>query len=66
MLHGVGSRLNDGTLKRRLELLALGIAEERPDIVILQEASITQGRHGTVAETLRDSLNERLRGTELS
>ncbi len=31
-----------------------------------QEASMTPGRHGNVAERLRDSLNERLRGEGIS
>ena len=66
MLHGYGSRLNDSTLEERLELLAAGIAEAKPDVVFLQEASVTPGRHGNVAERLRDALNERLRGEEIS
>jgi len=65
MLHGYGSRLNDSTLEERLELLAAGIAEAKPDVVLLQEASVTPGRHGNVAERLRDALNERLRGEEI-
>jgi endonuclease/exonuclease/phosphatase family metal-dependent hydrolase len=66
MLHGYGSRVNDATLEERLQLLAAGIAEAKPDVVILQEASVTPGRHGNVAERLRDSLNERLRGEGIS
>lgn len=66
MLHGYGSRTNDATLGERLELLAAGIAGTNPDVVILQEASVTPGRHGNVAEKLRDSLNQRLRGEGIS
>jgi endonuclease/exonuclease/phosphatase family metal-dependent hydrolase len=66
MLHGHGNKLNDATLEERLMLLAAGIAEAKPDVVILQEASVTPGRHGNVAERLRDSLNERLGGEGIS
>lgn len=66
MLHGYGDRLNDSTLEERLELLAAGIALAKPDVVILQEASVTPGRHGNAAERLRDSLNESLRGEGIS
>jgi endonuclease/exonuclease/phosphatase family metal-dependent hydrolase len=66
MLHGYGNKLNDATLEERLVLLAAEIAEAKPDVVILQEASVTPGRHGNVAERLRDSLNERLRREGIS
>lgn len=62
MLHGFGNRLNDATLGERLALLRDGIRSAGADIVILQEASLTPGRHGSVVDTLRDSLN-RLPGT---
>jgi endonuclease/exonuclease/phosphatase family metal-dependent hydrolase len=62
MLHGFGNRLNDQTLDERLVLLRDGILSARPDIVILQEASLTPGRHGNVVDTLRESLNQ-ARGT---
>ena len=60
MLHGFGDRLNDRTLEARLSLLAAALAEADPDVVILQEASLTPAsRHGSVAERLRDLLNGR-------
>jgi endonuclease/exonuclease/phosphatase family metal-dependent hydrolase len=59
MLHGFGSRANDATLEDRLALLVEGIVEELPDVVLLQEVSITP-RHGNVAERLREALNARL------
>lgn len=66
MLHGFGNRLNDTTLEERLSLLAESIQEAKPDFVILQEASETPGRHGNVVTRLRDTLNEKLRGTGVS
>lgn len=57
LLHGFGSRLNDATLDERLVLLRDGIRRAQADIVILQEASDTPGRHGNVVDTLRDSLD---------
>jgi endonuclease/exonuclease/phosphatase family metal-dependent hydrolase len=57
MLHGFGNRLNDETLDERLALLRDGIRSAGADIVILQEASDTPGRHGSVVDTLRDSLD---------
>ncbi len=66
MLHGFGSRTNDATLEDRLLLLAEGIAACVPDVVILQEASLTPGRHGNVAERLRDILNGRLAARGIS
>ena len=62
MLHGFGSRTNDASLEERLGLLARGIEQAIPDVVLLQEASVTPGRHGNVAERLRDMLNARLAG----
>lgn len=60
MLHGFGSRVNDATLEDRLVLLADGIETLLPDVVLLQEASLTPGRHGNAAERLRDMLNQRM------
>ncbi len=57
MLHGFGNRVNDETLTERLLLLRDGILSAAPDVVILQEASLTPGRHGNVVDTLRDLLN---------
>jgi endonuclease/exonuclease/phosphatase family metal-dependent hydrolase len=65
MLHGFGSRVNDATLEERLALLVDGIVEELPDIVLLQEVSITS-RHGDVAERLREEVNARLRAGGIS
>jgi len=59
MLHGFGNRLNDATLEERLALLGDGVRAEAADIVILQEASLTPGRHGNVVDILRDGLNRR-------
>jgi len=59
MLHGFGNRLNDVTLEERLALLQQSVRSAAADIVILQEASLTPGRHGNVVDTLRDGLNRR-------
>jgi endonuclease/exonuclease/phosphatase family metal-dependent hydrolase len=56
MLHGFGNRLNDDTLDERLALLSAALLLDAPDIVILQEASVTH-RHGNVVDRLRDMLN---------
>ncbi len=66
MLHGFGSRVNDDTLEDRLVLLVNGIEALLPDVVILQEASITPRRHGDVAGRLRDMLNGRFAGRGVS
>ncbi len=65
MLHGFGDRLNDDTLDERLGLLAAALREDPPDVVILQEASVT-GRHGNVVDRLRLMLNEDLAASGLS
>jgi endonuclease/exonuclease/phosphatase family metal-dependent hydrolase len=58
MLHGFGDRLNERTLEARLALLAAALTEVDPDVVILQEVSLTPAsRHGSVAERLRGMLN---------
>ncbi len=58
MLHGFGNQLNDRTLEARLSLLAAALVTAQPDVMILQEASLTPStRHGSVAERLRDLLN---------
>ena len=60
MLHGFGNSLNDATLEERRELLAKGIAETQPVIVILQEGSDTPRKHGDVVNGLRESVNRLL------
>ena len=58
MLHGFGDRLNERTLEARFGLLERALEEADADVIILQEASLTPaGRHGNVAERLRDLLN---------
>jgi endonuclease/exonuclease/phosphatase family metal-dependent hydrolase len=58
VLHGFGDRLNDSTLEARLGLLARALVAADPDVIILQEVSLTPSRkHGSVAERLRDLLN---------
>jgi endonuclease/exonuclease/phosphatase family metal-dependent hydrolase len=66
MLHGYGDRLNDRTVGERLALLARGIEGALPDIVVLQEASVTPGRHGNVVDVLRETLNDHLRPAGIS
>jgi endonuclease/exonuclease/phosphatase family metal-dependent hydrolase len=56
MLHGFCNRLNDDTLDERLALLEQAIAADPPDILILQEASVSR-RHGNAVDTLRNRLN---------
>lgn len=58
VLHGFGDRLNERTLEARLELLARALDAVDPDVIMLQEVSLTPSRkHGSVAERLRDLLN---------
>jgi endonuclease/exonuclease/phosphatase family metal-dependent hydrolase len=58
VLHGFGDRLNDRTLEARLGLLARALDAADPDLIMLQEVSLTPSRkHGSVAERLRDLLN---------
>jgi len=65
LLHGLGDLLNDQTLEARLEMVILGLVEERPEVVLLQEASVTGG-HGNVVDTLRAELNARLSADGIS
>ena len=65
MLHGFGNYLNDVTLDERLTLLSRAIASDPPDVLILQEASVT-GRHGNVVDRLRDMLNGSLAAAGIS
>jgi endonuclease/exonuclease/phosphatase family metal-dependent hydrolase len=57
LLHGFGDELNDRTLDRRLELVVNAVDELRPDVIFLQEVSVTApDAHCNVMDTLRASL----------
>ncbi len=61
MLHGFGNRRGDATLEERLEILTRALAELRPDLILLQEASVTgRRRHCNVVDRIRAGLNGRL------
>jgi len=63
MLHGFGDRINDATLDDRLEILAQEIVNTRPDVVLLQEASVSDpGTHCNVIKSLADQVNNILAG----
>lgn len=58
LLHGApipGARTARVSVERRLEWTAEHLREDRPDVVLLQEASISR-RHGNTAETLASRL----------
>ncbi len=58
VLHGFGDRLSERTLEARLGLLARALDAADPDVIMLQEVSLTPSRkHGSVAEHLCDLLN---------
>ena len=62
MLHGFSDSENDATLDLRLELLIREVAKLSPDIILLQEASVTSPRrHGNVVDRLVLGLNSRNR-----
>ena len=59
LLHGApipGSRTARDSLAARLDWTSRRLADERPDVVLLQEASVSP-RHGNTAETLAESLD---------
>jgi hypothetical protein len=67
MLHGFGNRLNQQTLGLRLTLLAEEIIRLKPDVVLLQEVSVTQEfRYCNVADALRDTINDELKSEGIS
>lgn len=67
MLHGFGNRLNQQTLGLRLTLLAEEIIRLKPDVVLLQEVSVTQEfRYCNVADALRRKVNGELESEGIS
>ncbi|MCC7069942.1 MAG: endonuclease/exonuclease/phosphatase family protein [Deltaproteobacteria bacterium] len=57
LLHGWSDQRNDATLDDRLEVVAAALAELRPHVVLVQEASVTPSdRHCNVVATLRARL----------
>jgi len=63
LLHGFGDAVNDATLDDRLEIVAQTIVDSQPDMVLLQEASVTlPATHCNVIETLADMVNSALSG----
>ncbi len=65
VLHGFRDRTNDQTLERRLDLVAEAVAAARPDLVLLQEMSVTR-RHGSAVDRLRQRVNGLLAGSGVS
>ena len=59
MLHGFGDLINNVTLQNRLDILAQEIVDVRPDVILLQEASVTDpATHCNVIESLADQVND--------
>ena len=67
MLHGFSDCLNDETLDGRLDILIRELSVLAPDIVLLQEASVTPERkHGNVVDRLVWELNRAMADSEIS
>jgi len=67
LLHGYGDAVNDATLDDRLNLVAHEMVATLPDVVLLQEASVTLPQaHCNVVETLASLVNTALEGQDES